>query len=83
MRIVVVMMELSRDMHKAHCPVLPGCTVLGRSRQEASERISSAVMGYLASFDTAIPEKLDLQILEHRRHRRGTVRDGSQDRLAS
>lgn len=83
MKIVVVIVELSPDMHKAHCPGLPGCMVLGRSRQEAAERIASAVTAYLASFDAAVPGKLDLQILDPGRHLGWTVRDDSQRALAS
>ena len=65
MRVVVIIMELSPDSHRAYCPALPGCAVLGRSRQEAAERISRAVTGYLASFDTVVPEKLEFEIREH------------------
>ena len=83
MKIVVIIVELSPDIHRAHCPALPGCVALGRSRQEAAERIASAVTGYLASFDATVPEKLDLDILEHGQGLRGTVRDGGQMALAS
>ena len=67
MKIGVVIVELSPGMHKAHCPALPGCVVLGRTRQEAAERMSVAVAGYLASFDSVVPEKIELQILDDAR----------------
>ena len=83
MKIVIIIVELSPDIYKVHCPALPGCLVLGRSRQEALDRMSNAVVGYLASFDAAVPEKLDLEILENGRDLRRTVRDGNQAALAS
>jgi predicted RNase H-like HicB family nuclease len=83
MKIVVIIMELSPDVHKAHCPALPGCMVLAGSRQEAAERISRAVRGYLASFDATVPEKLELEIREHGRDVRGPVRESSSGALAT
>jgi predicted RNase H-like HicB family nuclease len=64
MKIVIAIAELSGGMHKAHCPALPGCMVLGRSRQEAVERMCGAVEGYLASFEATMPGKLELEILD-------------------
>jgi predicted RNase H-like HicB family nuclease len=81
MKIAVVIVELSPGMHKAHCPALPGCLVVGRSRQEALGRISNAVSGYLASFDATVPEQLDLEILERGQGLRGAIRDGNQATL--
>jgi predicted RNase H-like HicB family nuclease len=83
MKILVIITELSPSVHKAHCPVLPGCVVLGRSRQEALDRMSNAIAGYLASFDATVPERLDLEVLEYGRELRRTARDGTQVALVS
>jgi len=64
MRVVISVVELSVDLYKANCPALPGCVVLARSRQEAAERMSQAVSGYLASFDVAVPGQIELQVVE-------------------
>ncbi len=43
---------------KAWCPALPGCMVLGRTREEAWSKIQLAVSGYLASLGAALPREL-------------------------
>lgn len=48
--------------HRAWCPALPGCSVMGQTRQEALELIQKAVDGYLASLDVALPRELDRQL---------------------
>ena len=65
MKIVIVVAEIASDMYKVHCPSLPGCVALGRSRREAAERMSRAISGYLASFDAAVPADIELQILDN------------------
>ena len=77
MKIVVIIVELSSEMFKAHCPAMPGCLVLGGSRQEALDRMSKAVAGYVASFDATSPEKLDLEVVERAWDAPRAVRDGS------
>lgn len=44
---------------QAWCPSLPGCWVRGASREEVSEKIQSAVEGYLASMEVALPRELE------------------------
>lgn len=63
MKIVTVVAEISSQMYKAHCPSLPGCVVLAQSRQDAAEKLSQAVSGYLASLDAAAPGKIELEVL--------------------
>ena len=46
------------DSYEAWCPALPGCRVTAASREQACERIQSAVRGYLASLDVALPREL-------------------------
>jgi predicted RNase H-like HicB family nuclease len=64
MQIVVITVEVSPGIHKAHCPALPGCVVLAESREEALERLSNAVVGYFASLDATVPEKFEWVIRE-------------------
>ena len=57
MRITV---EIGRSEHggyRASCPALPGCTVLGQSHKDATDRINEAVRGYLASLNVALPSE--------------------------
>ena len=44
--------------YEAWCPALPGCQVSAASKEQACERIQSAVKGYLASMDVALPREL-------------------------
>jgi predicted RNase H-like HicB family nuclease len=44
--------------YRAWCPALPGCSVYGRSRDEARSRIWQAVRGYLAHLEVALPREL-------------------------
>jgi predicted RNase H-like HicB family nuclease len=53
--------EIARSDHggyRAWCPALPGCTVLGQSRKEATDRINEAIGGYLASLNVALPSEV-------------------------
>lgn len=43
---------------KAWCPALPGCVVFASSRDEAQARMRTAMEGYLASLDVALPREL-------------------------
>lgn len=47
--------------YQAWCPALPGCSVVAISRDQAWERIQTAVQGYLASMDVALPRELGRQ----------------------
>ncbi|MFP4105940.1 MAG: hypothetical protein ACLFVU_07580 [Phycisphaerae bacterium] len=44
--------------YKACFPGLPGCEVYGRSRKEASDRLKTAVRGYLNNIEYALPREL-------------------------
>ena len=43
--------------YQACCPALPGCKVLGLSREDAESKIAQAIEGYLASLDVALPPR--------------------------
>ena len=44
--------------YRACCPALPGCVVLGISRQEAADKLHQAVLAYVAHLETALPREL-------------------------
>jgi hypothetical protein len=46
------------DVYEAWCPALPGCRVSDVSKEQACDRIRSAVSGYLSSLDVALPREL-------------------------
>jgi len=48
----------------AQCPSLPGCTVRGATRQEASDRLDEAIRGYIAAVNNFVPEHLDHEVVE-------------------
>jgi len=58
MKIAVEIAQVGRGGFRAWCPSLPGCTVLGQSRKEATDRIDEAIWGYLASLNVALPSEL-------------------------
>ena len=52
--------------YRAVCPALPGCWVVGRTRNEARAKIAEAVEGYLASLDVTLPRELGRLLAEQR-----------------
>ena len=44
--------------YRACCPSLPGCSVLGQTKEDAHALINLAVQGYLASLDVCLPREL-------------------------
>jgi predicted RNase H-like HicB family nuclease len=59
MKIVLRIAKRMDTGYAAWCPALPGCSVRGRTREEAQEKIREAVAGYLASLDVALPRELE------------------------
>ncbi len=59
MKLVIRITKLSEGAFKACCPSLPGCAVFADSREDAQARICTAVKGYLASLDVALPRELE------------------------
>jgi predicted RNase H-like HicB family nuclease len=60
MRIPVELVQVSGNSYQARCLSLPGCAVVGRSPEEARDKIGDAVRGYLASLGAAVPARLEL-----------------------
>lgn len=64
MKFVVSMMQESPDRWRAWVPELPGCAARGRSQQEVGRKIDQAIRGYLASWDVAVPNELEEELVE-------------------
>ena len=62
MRFAVNISEVSGAGYRAQCPSLPGCTVFGRSPDEARQQATRAILGYLASLDVAVPPELEVDV---------------------
>ena len=48
----------------AVCPSLPGCRSCGHTRDEAREKLSEAIRGYIAAVSNFVPENLIQQVIE-------------------
>jgi len=64
MKIAIIIAELSPGIHKGRCPALPGCVVVGRTRQEVAERLPGAIASYLASLDSLVPKSIELELAD-------------------
>ena len=71
MRIVIEILEISAGVHRALCPALPGCAVVGSSAEDARSKMADAVVGYLASFDIAGPEHVEIDVAASTAHAPG------------
>ena len=58
MKLVVKTKKVKPGCIRAWCPSLPGCVVWGVSQDEARQKITRAVEGYLSSLDVALPREL-------------------------
>jgi len=58
MRMTVQITRGTDGFYRARCPALPGCAVVGLTRDEAHAKIAKAIEGYLASLDVALPREL-------------------------
>ena len=60
---IAIVIELIEPGHwRSCCPSLPGCEVIGPSKQDALRNIDLGVRGYLASLNVALPLELNLAI---------------------
>ena len=50
--------------YTAQCPSLPGCSCLGHTREEATEKINEAIYGYIAAVGNFVPENLVHEVVE-------------------
>jgi predicted RNase H-like HicB family nuclease len=62
MKMTIRICEKAEGNYRAWCPALPGCTVSGRSPEEAKRKIEEAVRSYLASMNATSGE-LQMHVL--------------------
>lgn len=48
----------------AACPSLPGCMTRAQTREEARRKLSEAIVGYLASVNNFVPDRLISNVIE-------------------
>lgn len=50
--------------YTAHCPSLPGCICKAPTREEAKQKLSDAIYGYIASVGNFVPDNVDKELVE-------------------
>ncbi|MCK4276777.1 MAG: type II toxin-antitoxin system HicB family antitoxin [Phycisphaerae bacterium] len=53
-----------RGGYTALCPCLPGCISYGSTHEEARDKLTDAIRGYIASVSNFVPENLAHQLVE-------------------
>ena len=48
----------------AACPTLPGCSTQANTLEEARQKLSEAVVGYLASVNNFVPDQFSPKFVE-------------------
>ena len=48
MKFIIYIEQVRQSIYRANCPSLPGCSVLGSSVVEAQQKMSEAIVWYLA-----------------------------------
>lgn len=64
MRLCVRIVQDEHGQFTATCPSLPGCTTHGESREDAYEKLTEAIRGYMAAVNNFIPEELTQEVVE-------------------
>ena len=64
MKMIISMKQESAERWSAWVPELPGCSVRGKSQQEVSRKIDQAIRSYLSSWDVALPEDLEKEVVD-------------------
>lgn len=50
--------------YTALCPSLPGCISRGETKQEALEKLSECIAGYVAALGNVVPPQVDCEVLK-------------------
>lgn len=58
MRLCVRLRRNERGRFIASCPSLPGCVSSGPTEKQARENLQDAILGYLASVNDFVPERI-------------------------
>lgn len=61
MKFTVEILPAGGGGYRARCPALPGCHASGHTAADAERLLRDAIVGYLASWDVAVPGSLDLE----------------------
>ena len=64
MRFDIKLTQQATGVFRIWCPDLPGCVACGQSAEEARQRIEQSIRGYLATLHAAVPQRLDLDVME-------------------
>jgi len=64
MKLCVKLYRDSNGYYIAQCPSLPGCFAIGKTREEANQKIDDAIRGYIAALSDFVPERLEHEVLE-------------------
>lgn len=64
MKICIKIAANEHGGYTAICPSLPGCTTRGETREEAQDRLSEVICGYIASVSDFVPENVNAQLVE-------------------
>ncbi len=64
MRLCVRLRRSERGRFIASCPSLPGCVSSGQTEQQARDNLQEAILGYLASVNDFVPERIQ-EVLEY------------------
>jgi len=59
MKMAIRIKQQANGDYWAWCPSLPGCSICGRTKDDAHSRIDMAVHGYLTSLDVCLPRELN------------------------
>ena len=61
MKFTVEIVPTDGGGYRARCPALPGCHASGHTAADAERLLRDAIVGYLASWDVAVPGSLELE----------------------
>jgi predicted RNase H-like HicB family nuclease len=64
MKLSVRISSNDRGGYTATCPSLPGCTCWGSNREEARDRLTEAIRGYIAAVNNFVLEDVTREVVE-------------------
>jgi predicted RNase H-like HicB family nuclease len=64
MKLCIKIIPGELDGFIALCPSLPGCKTVGKTREEAQQRLDEAIRGYIAAMSDFVPENLQHEVIE-------------------
>jgi len=64
MKLAIRIIDNEQGGYTAICASLPGCRSVGETRQEATEKLNEAILGYIAAVNNFVPENLGQKLVE-------------------